>query len=246
MIFEKGYLFPPSFLDILETFTKASDRDALNMAIHRYMYRGEVPEFKSMSLKRTWLGVFPYLKKSRDMALLKDAEGQDEVGTTSRQGQDQVETTSAQGHDIKAKGNGIIKALNKGGGEAMAKDIYNTADSAAARPAPPTLEQAQEYARAEGIRTNVRKFHSYYSARRWIFPDGEPVRDWKALLITWASRDREDEKPEPEGPKPPAQFDKCPACGGSNVSQHFNYAMCNDPKCQKSYTWNGKAWRQDA
>lgn len=250
----KGFIFQPSFFKQISRKAKITDRERAYRYICEYMFSGKLPDMpESDILADFWDGTYPTLHKVKALVLskLKDDTTEDTSpstsGSTTKSTSGDMSPSTSRSTSIKDNGNGKRNKENgNGGGEAMAKDIYNTAEGAAARTDPPTLEQAEEYARAEGIRTNVRKFHSYYSARRWIFPDGEPVRDWKALLITWASRDREDEKPEPEGPKPPAPFDKCPACGGSNVSQHFNYAMCNDPKCQKSYTWNGKAWRQDA
>ena len=237
MIFEKGYLFPPSFLDILETFPKAADRDSLNMAIHRYMYRGEEPNFSNINLKRTWLGIFPYLKKSRSMAVLKDEQDKDQVETTSRPGQDQVKTSSGQGHDIKAIGNGKgSRQLNKGEGE---PPIIPQGIAA------PSFQDVQEFAKAESLRTDVKKFYNYYSARNWR-TNGEPVHDWKALLKVWASRDKAEEKPQPaETYKPITDFKKCPKCGSANTSQQGMYAMCLNPECDKTFTWINNEWRED-
>ena len=234
MIFEKGYLFPPSFLEILETFKKAADRDSLSMAIHRYMYRGEIPDFKSMDLKRTWLGIFPYLKKSRNSALAKDGEqSQEEVGTNSRQSQEEVETTSGQSRDIKANGKGIRqKAFNKGEGE---PPIIPQGIAA------PSFEEVQEFARTEKIRTNTRKFWDYYSARSWR-TNGVPVHDWKALLRVWASRDKAEEKPEPERVERPP-FKACPVCGKDKVDQRGDMALCLS--CDRSFYWTGRIWKEE-
>ena len=108
--------------------------------------------------------------------------------------------------------------------------------------AAPSLEQAEEFARAEGLRTNVKKFYWYWSARSWM-TNGEPVRDWKALLCSWASRDREEEKPEPERPKEAPVADKCPECGSSDIRQQGGGLICDT--CGKGFAWTGKRWRED-
>lgn len=250
----KGFIFQPSFFKQISRKAKITDRERAYRYICEYMFLGKLPEFpESDILADFWDGTYPTLHKVKALVLSKlkdDTTGDTSPstsGSTTKSTSGDMSPSTSRSTSIKDNGNGK-RNKDKGGGGAMAKDIYNTADSAAAsaRTAPPTLEEAEEYARAEGIRTNVRKFHSYYSARRWIFPDGEPVRDWKALLITWASRDREDEKPEPEKScKPIEPFKTCPKCGSTNTSQQGMYAMCLNPECDKTFTWINNEWRED-
>ena len=89
---------------------------------------------------------------------------------------------------------------------------------------------------------SIRRGPALSLRRSWHFPDGEPVRDWRALLITWASRDREDEKPEPEKPKEAPHEKACPGCGSGNIKQKGNELICN--ACGKGYAWTGKTWRE--
>lgn len=59
---------------------------------------------------------------------------------------------------------------------------------------PPTLEQIKEYARENGLNVDCDKFYTYFttpddSGRTWIDSKGNPVKNWKQKLITWAGRD---------------------------------------------------------
>ena len=107
--------------------------------------------------------------------------------------------------------------------------------------AAPSFEEVQEFARTEKIRTNTRKFWDYYSARSWR-TNGVPVHDWKALLRVWASRDKAEEKPEPERVERPP-FKACPVCGKDKVDQRGDMALCLS--CDRSFYWTGRIWKEE-
>ncbi len=243
----KGFIFQPSFFKQISRKAKITDRERAYRYICEYMFLGKLPEFPENDiLADFWDGTYPTLHKVKAVVLskMKDDTTESTSGSTSpgTSGGISGDTSPSTSGSTSIKGNGI-RRMDNGNGGGGAKDIYNTA---AAQPDPPSLEQAMEYARTEGIRTNVRKFHSYYSARSWHFPDGEPVRDWRALLITWASRDREDEKPEPEAPKEPPTEKECPnpECRSGNIRQRGSDLICD--KCNKSFVWTGRAWREES
>lgn len=60
----------------------------------------------------------------------------------------------------------------------------------------PTLEQVEEYCRKKNYKTSAKAFFEYYSERHWEI-NGDPIRDWKALLGTWEKREQEKGKPNP-------------------------------------------------
>ena len=246
----KGFIFQPSFFKQISRKAKVGDRERAYRYICEYMFLGKLPEFPEDDiLADFWDGTYPTLHKVKALVLSKlkddtsgDTSGSTSPGTSGDTSRDTPPSTS-RSTSIKDNGNGIRNYGNGGGG---AKDIYKAADSAAARTDPPTLEDAEEFARTEGIRTNVRKFHSYYSARRWIFPDGEPVRDWKALLRMWAERDREDEKPaRPQRKRyEPEPTDRCPLCGSEDITFRHDYGICNG--CKKGLNWDyyNREWKE--
>ena len=80
---------------------------------------------------------------------------------------------------------------------------------------PPTLEQVKEYAKEANLNVDCDKFYTYFttpddSGRTWIDSKGNPVKNWKQKLITWAGRER------PSRPKSQT-FDNYAETGKSHV-----------------------------
>lgn len=63
---------------------------------------------------------------------------------------------------------------------------------------PPTLFEAMDYARQEGIATDVKKFWEYYNSRGWVTKNGRNITDWRGTLRYWADTERKKAAPEPE------------------------------------------------
>jgi len=59
---------------------------------------------------------------------------------------------------------------------------------------PPTLEEVKAYVAEKGYSVDAEYFYKYYSTGEWIDSKGNPVRNWKQKLITWAKKD--EEKPQ--------------------------------------------------
>lgn len=80
---------------------------------------------------------------------------------------------------------------------------------------PPTLEEVKEYAKEANLNVDCDKFYTYFttpddSGRTWIDSKGNPVKNWKQKLITWAGRER------PSRPKSQT-FDNYAETGKSHV-----------------------------
>lgn len=80
---------------------------------------------------------------------------------------------------------------------------------------PPTLEQVKEYANENGLNVDCERFYTYFTTpndagRTWIDSKGNPVKNWKQKLITWAGRER------PSRPKSQT-FDNYAETGKSHV-----------------------------
>lgn len=240
MIFSKGYLFPPSFLDLLETFNKPVERDALNMAIHRYMYRGELPVFTSMNLKRTWIGIFPYLKKSRNAALAKESEqSQDELGTISRESQDNLKTNSEQSQDIKDKG---IRSNNKppiipqGGGSAGFEKFWQAYPLKVGKQAAKrAFERARKLTTLDNMLSAIEKQKHW---DQWKKDNGKYIPH----PVTWLNQGRWDDDWKTEEPEKPrkeiAPIKQCPNCGSFDIRRSLDYGICNH--CRRGLQWNYK------
>jgi len=59
---------------------------------------------------------------------------------------------------------------------------------AAAGPESPSLDDVKKYARQRDSFVNPVRFFNYYAARGWII-NGDPVRDWQALFVSWETRE---------------------------------------------------------
>lgn len=55
----------------------------------------------------------------------------------------------------------------------------------------PTQEEVSAYCDERHNGVDAKRFYNYYSARGWTV-NGDPVRDWKALLRTWEPKDLAD------------------------------------------------------
>jgi hypothetical protein len=58
---------------------------------------------------------------------------------------------------------------------------------------PPTLEEVKAYATESNLNVDADKFYRYFttpddSGRTWIDSKGNPVRNWKQKMLTWANK----------------------------------------------------------
>ena len=65
---------------------------------------------------------------------------------------------------------------------------------------PPTLEDVKTECREKGYATDPEKFWNYYQSQGWRQSRGEPIKDWKALLAFWNTKDKGKEKPRINDP----------------------------------------------
>ena len=249
---ENGFVFQPSYFKQINRKAKVSDRERAYRYICEYVFLGKLPDIKDDDiLADFWDGTYPTLHKLKAMSLSKTGQGNEPDTNPSTTSSTKPSTRSSTSASTKpstkpglatdylseyGNGNGNGNGYGNGEGEPPISPKGGHATAA------PSFEEVEEFAQAEHLRTNARKFYDYYSARSWT-TKGEPVHDWKALLRVWASRDKAEEKPE-EPSRPVADFTTCPVCHGGNTSQKGLYAMCHD--CDRSFTWTGKDWRQDA
>lgn len=250
---ENGFVFQPSYFKQINRKAKVSDRERAYRYICEYVFLGKLPDIKDDDiLADFWDGTYPTLHKLKAMSLSKTGQGNEPNTNPSTTSSTKPSTRSSTSASTKpstkpglatdclseyGNGNGKGNGYGIGGGE---PPISPKGGIAA-----PSLEEAEEFARAENIRTNVRKFHSYYSARSWT-TNGEPIHDWRALLRTWAERDKPDEKPAPPQRKryDPEPTDRCPLCGSEDITFRHDYGICKG--CGKGLNWDyyNREWKE--
>ena len=79
-------------------------------------------------------------------------------------------------------------------------------------PRAPSFEEIKEYVAQMKYEMDASAFYDYYSETGWLKKNGQPIRDWKASVRTWARREKEfkktgqygnGSKPEVRPPKVP-------------------------------------------
>lgn len=93
---------------------------------------------------------------------------------------------------------GVYRPPLGGGGTSVSVSVTDTVTDSVKRKrfTPPTLEQVKEYAKENSLNVDCEKFYTYFTTpndagRTWIDSKGNPVKNWKQKLITWAGRERQ-------------------------------------------------------
>lgn len=240
----KGYVFQPSFFELLETFSKPSERDALNMAIHRFMFRGEEPTFTNMELKRAWIGLYPYLSKSRKTSLTMS---RDTLNNLPRNFEDTSKILARNSEDTSKKL--LSRDKDKDKGEEKKDKEKSATASSPSRFHKPTVDEVRAYIQESGYHVNPNDFVNFYESKGWLVGKS-PMKDWKAAVRTWESKEKNEnpakfaeEKEEEYHPIVP--LDRCHVCDSKNVSTQGLFSQCN--ACGVTYVWNSKKgeWREE-
>ena len=74
----------------------------------------------------------------------------------------------------------------------------STKKKTASRFTPPTLEEVQAYCLERGNNIDAEHFIAFYTANGWKQSNGNPIKDWKACVITWEKRDKQRQKETPK------------------------------------------------
>ena len=92
------------------------------------------------------------------------------------------------------------------------KQEYKNRKNRESVPHPPTLDEVSKYVEEKGYEINPEAFFDYYEETDWLKKNGQPIRDWRASVRTWARREKEfkktgqygnGSKPEVRPPKVP-------------------------------------------
>ena len=53
---------------------------------------------------------------------------------------------------------------------------------------PPTIDEVREYCRQRGTNIDAQRFVDFYSANGWVQGRGKPIKDWRAAVRLWESK----------------------------------------------------------
>lgn len=78
---------------------------------------------------------------------------------------------------------------------------------------PPTTDEVSAYAKEKGYQIDADRFVDFYASKGWLVGKS-PMKDWKAAVRNWATRDRKEA--DAKKPKPPE--------GWEDIDQYFHKA----------------------
>ena len=65
----------------------------------------------------------------------------------------------------------------------------------------PTVEDVSAYCKERNNGIDPEYFVAYYTARNWVLSNGKKMSDWKAAVITWEKREKNNNRFSPSQPK---------------------------------------------
>lgn len=107
------------------------------------------------------------------------------VGTNCPEGSDIL----GDGRDILTHNNIVKEVSNETSKERESKEREKSITPS--RFVPPTFEEVKEYCEKRKSPIDPEKFVNYYKASGWKLKSGNSMKDWKAAICNWESREKE-------------------------------------------------------
>ena len=188
-----------SYLNAIEQLNDA-ERGRLWTALLEYSSTGTISE-----LRGNERFVFPQMKWQIDRdketydALCKERSKAGKRGAASRWQTDNSDGKDSKSHFCNGKDSYNKDKDNDKDNLNLQKQRESTSNSArnSAPPCPSVFEVA-DYCTSRKSSVDPQAFVDYYESRDWTQKSGEPVRDWKALVRVWESRDKHRPAKEPQ------------------------------------------------
>lgn len=83
------------------------------------------------------------------------------------------------------------ESVSPTGNPAPTAEKPKRSSSASVSRKPPTPDEVRAYCDERGNGINAERFCDYYAAQGWKLSNGQPLKDWKAAVRTWESREKE-------------------------------------------------------
>lgn len=151
----------------------------LYQGIASYSFRGEQPDFsshpKGKILQALWTGIEPNIRSN--IAHFLNAKSRKDKSAKSETKANDERNGSECGAIIKNEEKNIKKE------ERSKEEIL-----------PPTQQEVSSYISSIGSSVNPNRFYDYHSATGWVDKNGNPIKDWKAVVRLW--QDRDNPKPQ--------------------------------------------------
>lgn len=168
------------YYDQEEAWTQLGDGEAgrLLKALIAYAKRGEEPALTGAE-RSAWAFLKVQVDANNDSYDAKVSKCR-EAGKASAAKRQQTST------DVNGRQR---TSTNKNNNNNKNKNKNNNGIGSSGRFAPPTLEEVRAYVTERGLPVDPVKFFDYFTEGNWIDSKGNPVRNWKQKLLTWASKE---------------------------------------------------------
>lgn len=251
------YYFYQSYHEALKGI-KPATRYIIREAIDNFMFEDKEPVFKDLLARSIWSLMLPTLKNSK----VKYNNGKSRGRTEANQEQNPKQTESKS--EAKRKQNGskteahtefcpsisISKEKEKGKGNKEKKDKEKTPAGALSAKASslslfikPTVDDVRAYCEENGYKINPNEFVDFYESKGWLVGK-VPMKDWRAAVRTWASKDRQENPAKYTEEKPQKKIEpitQCDKCESYNVRFWLDRCICNG--CGRTWDWIGGKWK---
>lgn len=167
------FTFYESFYRSLSHMTKASEKVKVYDAICRFALYGEEPEL-SGSPAAIFEIVKPVLVSSRKKSL-NGKKGGSVKQNGSKSSSETMEVANQEKVQVKEQ---YVKEK---------KEKFS----------PPTSKEVEEYVREKGYHIDPEAFVAFYTSKGWKVGN-TPMKDWKAAVVTWEKKYKENHPSQPE------------------------------------------------
>ena len=197
----KQFTFYESFFTAISRIRKKPDRADAYDAIAAYALYGHEPDLDKLpdSAAIAFDLIRPTLDASKRKAESGKAGGKSKQ-TASKQQASGKQTGSTGEANLKRGETGTEKEGEKEKEEEIENECYSPPTPSPGEPrkrfVPPTVEEVRAYCLERGNGIDPQSFVDHYEARGWRYNGNVPMKDWKAAVRTWESRNRPQRTPQ--------------------------------------------------
>lgn len=197
----KQFTFYESFFTAISRIRKKPDRADAYDAIAAYALYGQEPDLDKLpdSAAIAFELIRPTLDASKRKAESGKAGGKSKQ--TGSKHQASGKQTGSTGEANRKRGEtGTEKEGEKEKEEEIENECYSPPTPSPGEPrkrfVPPTVEEVRLYCLERGNGIDPQSFVDHYKARGWKYNGNVPMKDWKAAVRTWESRNRTQRTPQ--------------------------------------------------
>ena len=256
--------FYRSYFEAVEVIPEPSQRAALYRAICAYMLDGTPAELSTEAeplAAMAWALILPTLNRAKTRAENGRKGGAPKgsrnnpngrKGNAQRTNQELTETNQEltetnqeltetnpriTNNELRITNN-ELRITNTNNAREGGDDVFNFR---------PTFADVMAEAQAANVPTETaRRFFEYYAASNWETKNGEPLRNWAAMLQAWAKKDRANTQAEADRAATGLGVGEFFRADGSRTygTGRATIPQAAPPRPSEAYTWNAEtgAW----